>query len=85
MVQSLTGSGIVCALHSCLRFSLPATCKTTAHRELEEDAKEDEDIAALLQGTGGDPEVIKQRVSLVHTHFRAAQVHIKLWQCADEC
>lgn len=35
-------------------------------RELEEDAKQDEDIAAILKGTGGDPELIKQRVSWVH-------------------
>ena len=58
---------------------------TAARRELEEDAKEDEDIAAILKGTGGDPEVIKQRVRSMLTHFRAAQSHIILWQCADEC
>ena len=60
-------------------------CDPAAHRDLEEDAKEDEDIAAILQGAGGDPEVIKQRVSLMHAQIRAAQIHIILWQCADEC
>ncbi|KAL3144930.1 hypothetical protein ABBQ32_003437 [Trebouxia sp. C0010 RCD-2024] len=32
-------------------------------RELEEDAKQDDDIAAILKGTNGDPELIKQRMS----------------------
>lgn len=32
-------------------------------KELEKDAEQDEDIAAILQGTGGDPERIKQRMN----------------------
>ena len=35
-------------------------------RELEEDAKEDEEIAALLEGTGGDPDMIKRKVVFGH-------------------
>ena len=85
MVQSLTGSSMVRALQISWQFSVPAICNTVVHRELEEDAKEDEDIAAILKGTGGDPQVIKQRVSLTHTHYRAAQFHIILWPFADEC
>lgn len=33
------------------------------YRELEEDAAEDEDIADMLQGAAGDPNIIKQRAS----------------------
>lgn len=40
---------------------LIAAC--TTNRILEEDADVDDDVADLLQGTGGDPDVIRSRVS----------------------
>lgn len=33
-----------------------------SRRDLEEDAKEDEEIAQMLEGTNGDPEAIRRKV-----------------------
>lgn len=38
-------------------------------RDLEEDAKEDEEIAEMLQGTGSNPEAIRSKVNMgQHAH-----------------
>lgn len=50
-------------------------------RDLEEDAKEDEEIAQLLEGTGGDPDAIRRRVRMCFRFGAIQHLVICLHMC----
>ena len=64
VLENLNGSG------ACLLYIRALTMHalkhitecSVFHRDLEEDAKEDEEIAQMLEGTNGDPEAIRRKV-----------------------